>query len=86
MRRVEVQWLDSCRLYDGWQDVAHYERFAESPPSTVHCTSIGWLVAESEQGLVLSLNRGGEPDGVSDSVADGMFIPAASVVAVRELT
>jgi hypothetical protein len=76
---VRVDWEDSARPIPTWQWVDEYE-----VPSTVCCTSVGFLIAETNKALALAPNLG---DTTQDRIqASGIIrIPRSAVRKMREL-
>jgi hypothetical protein len=80
LKRVEVEWIDSCRMMQGWDTADSYRGDATIEPK-VNCVSAGYLVEDSERGIIVALSRSSD----HEHVADGMFIPRSAVKSVREL-
>lgn len=51
---TRVEWEDSAQPVPGWQWAHNYES-----PEVVKCVSVGYLIAETKQALVLAPNVGG---------------------------
>ncbi|MBL8548857.1 MAG: hypothetical protein JNJ73_02650 [Hyphomonadaceae bacterium] len=50
---VAVEWEDSARPISAWQWVDDYEM-----PQIIHCVSVGYLIAETDEALALAPNLG----------------------------
>ena len=50
---VAVEWEDSARPISAWQWVDDYEL-----PQIIHCVSVGYLIAQTEEALALAPNLG----------------------------
>jgi hypothetical protein len=74
-----VEWLDSAQPVSGWH-------FLESPPELeiVECVSVGWLVGQTEQVVMLAPNIGASESG--DAQASGFIrIPRMAVTRMVEM-
>jgi len=80
---VAVKWLDSSRI-DGWhpaQDMAH----PIACPTELDCYSVGYLVAEKADRVVLTTTLNGL-DIVADSALSIVMIPKCSIVRMDRLS
>lgn len=75
--RVEVHWDDSTIPHRGWQDVN--ETLSSRERRSTRCTSVGFLLADDDRGVVLAGSvHGGEAAGV-------VMIPRGAIVDVIRL-
>lgn len=72
---VELEWLDSGGV-QGWHEAAR----TADPLDTLHCISVGYLVEDSERGVVLAM--GANAAGLHH---DGLAVPRVNVVALHRL-
>jgi len=80
---VAVKWLDSSRI-DGWhpaQDMAHFI----ACPTELDCYSVGYLVAETADRVVLTTTLNGL-DATSDAALSPVMIPKCSIVRMDRLS
>lgn len=78
-RLVLVEWVDSAQPVPGWH-------FLDQAPEleVVRCTSVGWLVAETESVKMLAPNLG-NIDSEGNTQASG-FIRIPTQAVTREVT
>ena len=79
-RPVRVDWLDSKQPVPGWQWVSELEA-----PTPARCTSIGFLVGESDEALVLAQSLADADDHEHTQAGGAMTIPRACVLNLSEL-
>ena len=79
MKRVQVEWLDSM-TDGGWSDRDDAIRRAEHP-DVLRVTSVGYLIADTDEWLLLATSHGPHADIVQGCVQ----IPREIVREVREL-
>lgn len=78
---VEVEWVDSCHT-NGWiSEETFNERFVDTDDLLLKCRTIGELLRETDQALVIAQSVSSE--GQVDSV---MVIPRRSVTFITKLT
>jgi len=79
LRLVMVDWVDSAQPYGHW---CHLDDLP--PMEVIRCQTVGWLVAESEDVLMLAQNLGDISTG--NAQASGLMrIPRACVREVGDL-
>lgn len=76
---VRLEWLDS-EVSSGWSDGADFETV-----KLRRVTSVGWVIAETDDALVLAAHIQLEKDGTLDVVSDAMTIPKVAIVNLRKL-
>ncbi len=84
MKRVEVEWVDSCAVQFGWDDVDTYRE--RHQPDLIR--SVGVLLDEKPDSIMLCLSWTPEaenPKRDKDSVNDCMVIPRVAIRAIHEL-
>lgn len=71
---VLIEWLDSAQPVAGWH-------FLEDKPEleVVECVSVGWLVGESEQVVMLAPNIGDVHSGDTAQASGFIRIPKQAV-------
>jgi hypothetical protein len=79
VKRVQVEWVDSM-ADGGWSDREDAIRRAENP-DVMNVSSVGYLVAEADDRLLLASSFGPHADIVQGCVQ----IPSAAVREVKEL-
>ena len=77
MRRVYVEWIDSYTS-TGWRDTD----VLDAEP--LMCYSIGYLVRDAEDGIVVAAHLGGDP-AKPHQVCGAMTIPRSAVVRLEDL-
>lgn len=80
MKLVIVTWVDSAQPVPGWCYLT------DLPPNTaVQCKSVGWIVADSGESVMLAPNIGDERE--DSAQASGCFrIPRASIIGIVEIS
>jgi hypothetical protein len=82
MQIVEVKWLDSIMLQDGWASISEYRE--KSTKEHREHFSCGYLVQNTNDGILLALSAMKPPDD-EIYVTDCMWIPRAAIVEMHEL-
>lgn len=75
-----VEWVDASRLSDGWIDLS-----AVPEPYPHKCITVGFLVAENEQGKILVPTIGDIEHTANAHTYGGMMIPASAIISARRL-
>lgn len=76
-RMVQVDWIDSTSLSDGWDSIEHYVEMGES----LICKTVGYLIHEDDEKIILAM--GYNPD--NDEVNQATSIPAVTVTKITDL-
>jgi hypothetical protein len=76
MKIVEVSWIDSTALADGWRDKQTYIEM-----SNLECTTVGYLIYESDDIIVLAMSHNPENDDVNHCYT----IPRVCVKEMKEI-
>lgn len=76
---VMVLWIDSA-TQTGWQDVQTAKELRE-----LRCLSVGWLMHESKEGLILVPHAAMNSDLDFDSVCGHMTIPRVAIQRVETI-
>lgn len=71
---VLVEWVDASRLSPNWIDLADIPE-----PYAHRCLSVGYLIAENDEGLILVPNLGSVDDPDEMHTYGGVMIPAHAV-------
>ena len=79
MALVEVRWIDSVGDH-GW-----IHRKELEPPEPHTCWSIGWLIAEGPNAIMLANTYGPEAGTTPEQFSGTMTIPRAAITSYREL-
>lgn len=76
-----VKWADSYGCSSSWESIH------EHPPIPHYCYSVGWLVRESEEFVVIIPHISPENDGIgSDELGCGdMTIPKCSITIMKHI-
>jgi hypothetical protein len=83
MKRVEIHWLDSLGS-SGWAKME--EKVEEAVPSAMHHRSLGWVLREDEDGVLIAASMSLSESGPwKDNVADCTMIPRPSIVEMVEI-
>jgi hypothetical protein len=77
MREVRITWTDSMTVSEGWASIEDYV----TSSSSVSCVSLGFLINEDDEKLVLAMNY--DPD--NDHVNQTIVIPRVSVEKIEDL-
>jgi hypothetical protein len=77
---VMVEWEDSAQPVPGWQHLSEF-----TPQSVIKCVSVGWLIHDSTDMLVIAPNMGDLDSENNVQVSGVIRIPARCVVSVKEL-
>lgn len=77
---VLVVWVDSCGAESGWEDIDNF-----SHAQIMKCKSVGWLVHEDSERLVLVPHVALKDDGEFLQGCGDMVIPKMAVVGVEDL-
>lgn len=77
-----MEWVDSIRT-TGWRPAAECQRDLEQP-DFISCESVGWLVGENEQRVVLALNAQ-SIEGSEPMVGETIVIPRGAVLRLEVL-
>ncbi len=78
-RLVQIEWVDSRQPTASWQRVSALDYLAEC-----RCTSVGFLLRDSDQAKVLAASIADDGDELQ---ATGVFvIPTAAVLSMKLLT
>lgn len=56
MEAIYLRWEDSCAFEAGWKNILDYEGTCAT------CETVGWLVSEDEQSLLVGLSYDGDSD------------------------
>ena len=77
---ILVEWIDSAQPISAWM-------FLEKKPrlETIQCVSVGWLVGESDEVLMLAPNLGDIESGGSGQASGFIRIPKSAVTRRVEL-
>lgn len=62
MKRVAVTWVDSCS-HDGWAEIAEFKMY----PAIIN--TLGWLIAEDPDKILVALNYDPENQMASQFIA-----------------
>ncbi len=81
-RLVKVQWIDS-HTYVGWRDREFLIK--EAQQEELLCESIGYLLYEGEDHIVLAPNLSYENDGKWGSASNVFLIPNVSIKKMEDL-
>ena len=75
-----VEWLDSAQPVSSWH-------FLESPPEleVIECASVGWLIGESKDTIMLAPNIGDLCSGGSQQGSGFIRIPVSCITRKVEL-
>ena len=73
-----IRWLDS-RIMSGWVSVSHLE-----DTGNAMCTSVGTVIAEDDERIVIAGTWSTEDDEEIDSAPDAMVIPKVAIVSRQE--
>ena len=70
-----VEWMDSAQPISAWM-------FLENKPSleTIQCVSVGWVVGETDEVLMLAPNLGDIESGGSAQGSGFIRIPKSAVI------
>lgn len=71
---VYVQWADSIQPTSAWQWIS------EPQPKVVHCTTVGQVLRETSDELVMALSVGWSAENKPDQATGVMAIPKRSIV------
>jgi len=77
---VLVEWLDSSRCPADWTHAAEFV-----PPKPVRCRSVGWLIHQDTDSVVLTPNLGDEHCPENEQFCGALVIPACAVLSTVEL-
>lgn len=84
MKLVQVDWVDSQS--DGsWQYVAEARRAASEDP-LLRCTSVGYVVADDDDYMLLAMGQSHPVGEAKPLVSNTIQIPRCSITAVRALS
>ena len=75
-----VEWVDSAQPQSSWtflEDIG--------TPNSIHCVSVGWLVADGKENKSVAPNMGGVNDTDSIQVSGVITIPVRSIVKITPL-
>ena len=75
-----IVWRDASRLSDGWMDMN-----AIPDPYPHQCVSVGFLVAENDQGKILVPTVGDIEHADNRHTYGGMMIPRSAIISERRL-
>lgn len=84
MKLVEIEWVDSCAVRMGWDDLAEYAKNNEPDAAR----SAGWLIDENETSVMIAANWcaiADNPKRDKESINDTMVIPRSAIRAIHEL-
>jgi hypothetical protein len=76
-----VEWVDASRIDPNWIDIADIEE-----PYAHRCISVGYLVRENEEGIILAPNFGSVDIGESRHCYGGVMIPRHAIKTRKRLT
>ena len=83
MNLVLIEWLDSNSCYTGWNTK---DQITSLPIGGLRCRSVGWLVKEARDHIVIVAHIGGEEENGSFKNGCGdMMIPKVSIVSRKPL-
>ena len=77
---VMVEWVDASRLSNGWMNLD-----AVPDPYLHRCVTVGFLIAENEQGKILVPTVTNLEYDDNKQTYGGMMIPASAVIRQRRL-
>ena len=75
MRRVEILWVDSRTIFDGWTMLEDIE---EIPSEQLVIHSVGYVFKEDDEMVVLVQSKG------EDQVLGGIGIPRRAILTTTE--
>ena len=80
LKRVEVEWIDSVQVCNGWENAGRLrlDLWADISPG-MKVVSVGWLFADEPDYIVVMLSEG------DDQVAEGVKIPRVAITNIYEL-
>ena len=76
-QKVEIEWVDSLDVSDGWETIEHYIEEG----AMIICTSVGYLIHEDEDIMILAMSH----DPSNEHVGHGMTIPKVSIKKIFDL-
>lgn len=77
-KKVHLKWFDHCS-YSGWHDIEEIEH-PKSGPQLAVIESIGYLVCEDKDKIIISANMGSD-----DSFGDILVIIKKAIIQRKEL-
>lgn len=77
---VMIEWMDSAQPQSCWKFLADV-----GTPDSIHCVSVGWLVADGEENKSVVPNMGNINDPDSIQVSGVVTIPVCSIVKITML-
>ena len=77
---VLVEWMDSRRPEPSWKHLAGSPHW-----SAVKCVSVGWLVADDDEKMVLAPNMGDIGDDDNMQLSGELVIPTCCVLSIKPL-
>jgi hypothetical protein len=77
---IVVEWIDASRISDGWIDI-----YDLPDPVPHRCVSVGFLVAENENGKILISTIADLQHPENHHAYGGMLIPGAAIISARRL-
>lgn len=81
-RLLVIEWEDSCLGPEGWQPVED----APAELSPLRIKSVGWLLAQSADAMMLAPNHGGENnDCHEEQYSQSIIIPKRCIVKMTVL-
>jgi hypothetical protein len=80
MKLVIVEWQDSRQPDRGWQWLDERD-----DPKAVKCLTVGWLLRETEDAILVAQNLGDVTDGRTQ-FSGGTEIARRQIVQLKELT
>lgn len=78
---VLVEWVDSCRLNNGWMDLSDIPE-----PYPHSCVTVGFHVASNKQGIILVPTIGDTEHPTNSHTYGGMMIPRTAIVRRKKLS
>jgi len=81
MKLVLITWIDSCSGR-GWTDIDA----AKKNHGVVRCRSVGWILVEDEEAILLASSLGGSRIDGEPYCANGeMSIPKVAILGIQEI-
>jgi hypothetical protein len=77
---VLIEWEDSAQPIPSWHFLTDFEA-----PNNIRCASVGWLIHDSPEKMVLAPNFGGISDASSAQVSGMIQIPTRCILKLTHL-